>query len=145
MAIRIAKPRKLPLKKRLEKIGIINTWDLLKKFGVPHKTDIAISYYPPEGRSVRPARSQVWSLSHRTDPKASWYDYGKKSFTGYHDESVPEAVKWATEKYGITEWAVDPTYPSGRVPKVLRDMAVAALAKFEEMDHGGTEGPRSGG
>jgi len=143
--IRIVRPRKLPLKKRLAKIGVINTWDLLKKFGVPHKTDIVVSYYPPESRSVRPARSHVSSPSHRTDPKASWYDYGNKSFPGYRDESVPEAVKWATETYGITEWAVDPTDPSGRVPKVVRDMAVAALTAYEKEEQRGAKGPRSGG
>ena len=135
MAIRLIKKRVL-LRDRLRKVGVINTHDLLKKFGVPGKTDVAVHYYRPEPRMVRGPHSNVFSPSHKTDPQAHWSDHGCKAFTGNRAESSEEAIAWATEKYGIKEWVPDPTGMAVRVPKSVRDAVMAALEKVEN-DPGG--------
>jgi len=87
----------------LAAVGVINTWDLLRRFGDSLK-DVAISYHPGGGRSVVPSRSQVWSPTFKTDPLGHWADYGCKAFSGRRAVSMPVARSWATEQYGIKEW-----------------------------------------
>ncbi len=89
--------------------NIINTYDQLNravKDGVisPNQA-VAISYSPYEARSGRCSGSQVWSPFFKTNPEgAAWYEYGKKSFHGNRASSMPAAMLWATEKYGIVNW-----------------------------------------
>lgn len=90
---------------------LINTYDQLKEAvrqGVIKEIEaIYISHYTPDRRDVSPARWQVGSPFFETDPKAHWYDKGKKTFLSLNKyrESLSAAQKWASAKYGITEWA----------------------------------------
>lgn len=47
-----------------------------------------------------------------TDPKGPWYNYGNKTFVvfGRHDKLAvfEEAKAWASERFGIKEWARTP-------------------------------------
>ena len=88
----------------LRATGVINTHDLLKRFGDKGR-DVAVSYYVRDARGVMPSSSKVWSPTFKTDPQAHWTDYGSKAFSGNRAESFPLAKAWASERYGIKEWA----------------------------------------
>lgn len=117
------------LSETLRRMKIYNTHDLLIRYGEKGKTDISVSYSP--AHSVFPGRYQVYSPSHKTDPNGFWADYGRKSFSGNSKATLEKALVWATEKYGITEWAADPT-GGGKVPKIVRDRAVLMAKQFEK-------------
>ena len=123
---------------QLAAIKICNTHELLARFGDLKKTDIAVSFDGyGGGRSMRVHGSSVYSPSHKTNPDASWYDYGKKTFVGNRAESLPKAFAWASERYGIAidDWVPDPTR-TGRgsyVPRVVRDRALHALKPNVDM------------
>lgn len=119
------------LSEGLRAMGIFNTHELLKRFGVKGK-DVAVSYCPPLPRMVQAARSYVYSPSHKTDEQAGWYDYGRKAFIGKQAESMPRALAWASELYEIDEWAPDPTSRGSKVPKYVADAARAAVNDREE-------------
>ena len=112
---------------RLRDLRIINTHDLLLFFGRSGVDDVAVFYYPSESRMGTPARASVYSPSHKTDPNASWYDYGRKTFVGLKKKSVPEAIAWASKRYNITAWGVCPTNPSTRIPLHLRNAALTLV------------------
>jgi len=88
---------------------IVNTWDQLVAFGGDR---IAI-LYNPQCRGGRSANIQVFRMvngvEYQTDPKASWYNYGKKTFLIPHPvnerrgEVLAEAIAW-TAKYGLREF-----------------------------------------
>lgn len=106
------------LSEKLRTHRIINVFDLLSRFGEKGK-DICVTYSPrPSGRMgiCGCNKSSVYSTSHKTDPHASWNDNGCKVFVGKRSESLPAAIQWATEKYGITEWVNNPCYGGGKVP-----------------------------
>ena len=54
------------------------------------------------------------------------YDQGSKAFVGYRAESMPLALAWASERYGVTEWAPSP-FGGAQVPKEIRDAAERAV------------------
>lgn len=108
-----------------EQFKIFNTHGLLSKFGDKDR-DIAVSYTAPDQRSVMANGSAVWSPSFKTDPQSAWYDHGKRTFVGNRAESMPRALKWATETYGITDWAPCP-FGGAKVPKYVLDRAKAAV------------------
>lgn len=113
----------------LRAIGVFNTWNLLQRFAAPNR-DIAVTYDKrPEGRMgmAQCDKSRVFSPSHQTNPKSAWYDYGQKSFTGNRADSFPEAIAWATETYGITEWDTCPMNRNTKIPKEAKKAALAAL------------------
>jgi len=111
----------------LREMKIYNSHELLVRFGEKRKTDICISYHP--GFGIFGPAWQVYSPSHATDPKAHWHYLGQKSFSGR--DSLPDALKWAGEKYGIAEWAPDPTDPSTKIPKSVREKALAAVKEYK--------------
>lgn len=113
------------LREQLRARGIINTWDVLTKFGTKRNA-IAVSYSrAPSGRMGYGDfnHATVWSPFFKTDPEE--HRYNGKVFGGNRAKSIPKAVAWATEKYGITEWATCPTDPSCKIPKELREAALA--------------------
>lgn len=70
---------------------------------------IFISYFSRDARACMSSNWSVCGIKESTNPKAAWYDYGRKTFLGnMRDGSVSEAIKWATEQYNITEWKKDP-------------------------------------
>ena len=111
---------------KLRKIGIFNQHGLLQRFSAPTQ-DVGISWRPREARACKPAGAYVYSPSHHTDPNTHWMHYGCKTFTGNAKEAIAEAIAWASERYGITDWAVDPTDRSARVPAIVRKRALAAI------------------
>lgn len=104
---------KVKLVDALRERKIYNDHGLLLALG--GKTDICISYAPYEHRSVRTRRTHVYSPSHHTDPDAWWGNHGKKTFIGKRSESMPKAIAWASEKYGITEWSTSP-FGGSKIP-----------------------------
>ena len=111
---------------KLREAGVVNTHDLLKRFGTPGVDDVAVVYYPAEDRGPC-ARASVYSPSHETDPDAAWYDYKQKTFVGLRAKSVPRARAWASERYRVAEWAPCPTGRGAWVPAHLRRRALDAV------------------
>jgi hypothetical protein len=106
---------------RLRAAGIINTWDILTKFAA-EGLDVACDFSGKgPARSYECAKTRVWRPKHKTDPNAAWYDYGRKTFVGTREESMPLALKWASEKYGITQWVPCPTDRNAKIPKEVLD------------------------
>ncbi len=89
----------------------MNTYDQLieaVRLGIiPKEKAVAVSYTPSSRGRMGYAqcdKSSVYSPFFNTEPKSAWCDNGMKSFVGNRKESLPEALAWATAKYGITDW-----------------------------------------
>ena len=97
-------------KSKLRELRIINSWDIAKI----SDSKIFISYSGPTyGRGPSNANWQVIGIGFKTDPEGPWYNYGRKTFNiwGVREDKKPqlaEAIKWASEIYGITKWEKDP-------------------------------------
>jgi len=103
----------------------INTYDQLKAAVssglIPKEKAVAVTYYRrPSGRMgmAQCDKSQVYSPFFKTDPEASWYNYGHKTFNGNRATSFPKAKAWASETYGITEWK--PNKSRDHVPAIVQ-------------------------
>lgn len=100
--------------------------------------NVYIAYSPNEyGRIMRPARWQVVRPGFKTDPDGHWMNYGHKTFLlvnagETHKEkkeiALEEAKAWASERYGITEWAktpfgdwMDADFVKARLKELLED------------------------
>ncbi len=109
---------------RLRAGGIINTWDLLQKFGGPiGETDLAVSYRPkPSGRMgiCEFNKTCVWSSRRHI----------QAVFTGRRSVSFTAALDWAKKRYGITNWTPCPT-SAGRGTYVPKDVVARARAFAE--------------
>ncbi len=69
--------------------------------------EVAITYHrAPTGRMgyADCNKSVVWRKGFKTDPKGPHYNHGNKTFVGNRTESLPQAMAWAGERYGIKEW-----------------------------------------
>lgn len=113
---------------QLRLIGVFNNWELLKRFG--DKNDVVIDYRrKPPGRMgiCEYNNSSVWSphKNKALPPKElSLVDHYEKKFPGNRSESMPEAVKWASQTLGH-EFVSSPF--GGMVPKPVREKAKAAI------------------
>ena len=97
---------------KLNEAGIYNA------HGFAGHGNVYIVYTPNDNmRGGLSARWQVDRPGYRTDPDAHWQDRGCKTFDlfnvgGTHKEkkeiAFAEAKAWASERYGITEWARTP-------------------------------------
>lgn len=112
------------LAEALRAMGIYNNHNLLSRFGEPGR-DVWCEYHAPEPRSCTCQTTRVYSPSHKTRPDAPWYDHGRQAFIGNRAESMPLAVTWASERYGIDEWAPSPF--GGKVPAYVRKAAERAV------------------
>lgn len=90
--------------------AIVNTWDQLVAAG----GGVAVSYHPANDRACMVASWTVFRVAADrrefvTDPKAHWTDNGRKAFhcCGREDKARAEreALAWASERFGVTEWA----------------------------------------
>ena len=73
------------------------------------KGNVYISYNSGNSRACQPSRWQVHRPGFKTDSTAHWMDYGSKSFLGRKQSGAfDEAKEWASERYGIKEWARTP-------------------------------------
>lgn len=115
----------------LHALKVYNTYELLLRFDATQKA-VACQYVTAFPRGTR-----VWSPRFATDPKAHWTHHGRKLFYDKRSVSMPKALAWATREYGITEWAADPTDPNTKIPKAVRDAALAAVKKAK------SEGPET--
>lgn len=111
----------------LRAIKIYNTHDMLKRFAEQGEDVSCYFIGYGDGRSMQVAGTRVYSPSHQTDSKAHFLNRGCKTFLGPRDESMPLALAWASKKYSIKEWAVDPTDRNGKVPSIVRKRALAAV------------------
>ena len=111
----------------LRDMRVFSDHALLVRFGVRGKTDVCLIYYPAVPRSVQPSKTSVYSPSHRTKPDAAWYNNGCKTFVGTLRVSMPKAMAWATERYGIERWVNSPFGRSSKVPKAVLDAARRAV------------------
>lgn len=55
----------------------------------------------------------VHGVGFKVDPDGPWYNYGAAVFTPFHykgdrHKARDEALKWASEQFGITEWVKAP-------------------------------------
>lgn len=107
---------------KLREHGVYNTWDVLKRFAEPGK-DVACRFTRCQPREVLPDRTAVFSPSHSTEPDAPWYQHGQEWFSGRMSESMPEAIAWASEKYGVDGWSTSPFSRSERIPTAVLDAA----------------------
>lgn len=64
------------------------------------------------GRGYKSACWQVTQGAVPTDPGGHWRDNGRKTFNVYEREAkkprLEEALAWASERFGVTEWKRDP-------------------------------------
>lgn len=72
-----------------------------------------IMYLPAErGRGSRSARWSVSQGNIPTDPDTHWQNYGHKTFVvfrqGEKAAKFEEAVTWASDYFGVTEWKREP-------------------------------------
>lgn len=90
---------------------IFNAWDYaqaLEGNGVPY-----ISYQPATtGFGSIAARWHVVRPGFKTDPDAWHFDFNNKAFTvmgrDQKQAQLEAAMKWAGDRYGITEWLKTP-------------------------------------
>lgn len=111
--------------------GVFNPHNFVTRFGEKGVDDYVISYYGP-GRATA-ARTSVWSPHRQVAPKGHWQDYGAKAFVGSRRSSQPEAIKWATAQFGLTEWVPCPADPTALIPKAVRDRGLAWLKKADRL------------
>ncbi len=110
----------------LRGIGVINTHDMLVRFGQRRKDDVACLYHVGH-RGLAP-ETVAYSPSHHTDPQETgWRGLGRKHFHGSRRESMPKAIAWATERYGIADWRRCPMEPSNMVPATVLERAREAV------------------
>lgn len=124
------------LKEHLYRCGVHNTHALLRQFGDSGR-DIAISYQrAPYGRMgfATCNETRVWSPSFKTELNGPYYNHGAKTFIGNKADSMPLALAWAAEKYGIAEWASDPLNVNVKVPAYVRQRAEAWLANLKKRE-----------
>ena len=114
----------------LRAMRVFNDHALLMRFAADRRMAVCVSYIPHEAQMVNAARSQVSSPFFKTDPRAHWSDHGCKTFVGNRAESMPLALAWAQEKYGVSEWAPSP-FGGAKVPKEIRDAAKRAVLEAE--------------
>mgnify|MGYP001605275579 CR=1 FL=1 len=78
----------------------------------------------------------------KTDPKASWKDYGCKFFLVGLDKTRQEqlevAKQWASEKYGIKEWAKTP-YGAWMEAEFVKSRTAELKARVKLLAEGTTE------
>lgn len=93
---------------QLRSLGVFNSYEFAGQTG-----QVWIEYYPAEsGRAARYGRYVVHRRGYKTDPKAHWLDHGDKTFPscskGERPERFKAAMAWASNRYGIKEWARTP-------------------------------------
>lgn len=100
-------------------MAIINTYDQLKaaaEAGFDKGKLVGIGYHAPDAANSRDISVKKWSVFSpffKTDPSASWYDNGRKTFSlGFEithkqrkDAALALAKTWAEAAFGIVEWS----------------------------------------
>ncbi|MDI3258383.1 MAG: hypothetical protein QJR02_01480 [Sinobacteraceae bacterium] len=109
----------------LHAMGIHNDHGLLMRFG--GERDVVVDYSAGEPRASIVRGSSVWSPHFKTESNSAWYQRGNKAFIGKRADSFPQALKWAEEQYGITDWLPSP-FGGSKVPaRVVKAAKIAAM------------------
>lgn len=97
------------LRELLRSVGVVNAYLFAKVEGSPVYIDYRVE---ERGRAYQSAAWQVSRCGFKTDPDAHWRDAGKKTFLVHgRDKKAPQeaaAKTWASERFGVTEWAKTP-------------------------------------
>ena len=96
-------PRESKIIQRLREVKVFN----------PYKFYGSKLYIFRRTPGYRDVRSSAWMVTKRGKNLSDWWgDYGSKSFiiNGRQDaqRALAEAQKWASDKFGVKEWARDP-------------------------------------
>lgn len=115
----------------LRALKIVNTYDLLKAYANDGKGPgvFAVARHHQK-RSDSFGCTLVMHFN--MHPDAAWPSFMRASFAGSLKESMPLALAWASKKYGVKEWAVDPTDRSVRVPAEVRAFADRLVAEHQK-------------
>lgn len=105
----------------LRAIGVRNTHELLSRFGRDGQ-DFAICFTPHSRFTLSTFGTYLYSPRGRL----------KQHFSSSYAEGRDEAKAFAAEKFGITEWAPDPTDRAALIPKYVRDAAMQAVKDFRK-------------
>lgn len=97
------------LRELFSTVGVFNPHNFAAVEGAP----VYVSYRKEEsGRAYQSAAWQVIRVGLKTDPDAHWRDQGNATFGVYRrDQKATQEVAakaWASERYGVTEWAKTP-------------------------------------
>ena len=110
----------------LRSLHIINTWDMLKRFGGPR--DVACVFHGRgDFRSGQIPGTRIFSVHFDTNPEAHWMDHKQKTFSGPRTESLTSAKTWASTMYGISEWGPCPTDSNTYIPLAVRKAALQVV------------------
>jgi hypothetical protein len=115
------------IKARFRAHRIINTYDLVTRFGKKGVDDYAITYHPYASRACEAAKSSVWAPGRVLNGKAHFLDRGAMAFTGDRAKSWPLAIAWGVKTLKVKEWAPCPVSPTEYIPKTVRERALAWL------------------
>lgn len=117
----------------LRAIGIINTWDVVKRYGEAHPEherghDVVLCRRLDTSRK-RGGQAGAWQVcrpGYKTNPSGHWTDHGHKTFGVYgrsvHTEALQQAREWATERYGDQQWE--------RLPGIRHDLFPAPVVAW---------------
>lgn len=115
-------------KKILNKHGMHNPCNVCVEGG----GKVCIDYIAWDSVSRNSSGWKVWGNGFKTDPDAHWQEYGSKKFLvmrgGPSSEDgkakLEETKRWASRRYGITEWEKDPFggWQDKRVMDRIREM-----------------------
>lgn len=90
----------------LSKVGVYNDYDFAEAGTTAG--EVYVMYCPWDGMGVGCSVTRICLKNGHTDPDGPWYNRGNKTFTGKRKVSLPEALEWATTRYGISEWKRTP-------------------------------------
>lgn len=117
---------------RFRAFRIVNTYDLVSRFGTRNVDDYAMTYHPWAPRSVTAARTLIWSPHRKLDANAHFDDHGAVALVGDRAKSRSAALAWAKKHLKIADWAPCPVAPSELIPKTVRERALAWLKEREK-------------
>lgn len=100
--------------------------------GVPNPVPLILYTAAERGRGYRSACWRISRKGYETDPKAHWRDYGNKTLNVYEGAGKESqrlaAIKWASNRYGVTEWSRTPF--GAYAPSAFVKARLAQLKEF---------------
>jgi hypothetical protein len=100
----------------LRSVGVFNDHGFFDGDGV--RGTVWITYVSDRGRGGVGCYASMQRKGHKTDPNGPWYHHGNKALRSFRTprpantteraHCIALAQEWASERYGITEWARTP-------------------------------------
>jgi hypothetical protein len=96
----------------------MNSWEAAMAARAAGHPDVFLSYRSRNGhRDVTPNGWQVIRPEYKTDPDGQWFYQYNKTFVGNkNSEALQQAMAWASDKYGVTEWVKVPGFQGDYFP-----------------------------